>query len=188
MYVMAFLAAVALHGLLVLPTLYLFLTHRQLGPFFRNMVYPLSVALGTSSRDGGVVTNLRLPSALIGDGMGKCDDMGKSEITSKTPRQELPRPSMLLPRASICEWLKHVEQKGELEEIMRKPFLSATAPTLIMSMEQGLRMDPPLARFLVPVGATMNMDGTAIYFIVTVLFFAQKNNIAFTFGEHLVVG
>nr|XP_037289047.1 excitatory amino acid transporter 4-like [Rhipicephalus microplus] len=50
MYVMAFLAAVALHGLLVLPTLYLFLTHRQLGPFFRNMVYPLSVALGTSSR------------------------------------------------------------------------------------------------------------------------------------------
>nr|XP_037288185.1 excitatory amino acid transporter 1-like isoform X1 [Rhipicephalus microplus] len=57
-----------------------------------------------------------------------------------------------------------------------------------MSMEQGLRMDPPLARFLVPVGATMNMDGTAIYFIVTVLFFAQKNNIAFTFGEHLVVG
>ncbi|XP_075731022.1 excitatory amino acid transporter 5-like isoform X2 [Rhipicephalus microplus] len=115
MYVMAFLAAVALHGLLVLPTLYLFLTHRQLGPFFRNMVYPLSVALGTSSS-------------------------------------------------------------------------SATAPTLIMSMEQGLRMDPPLARFLAPVGATMNMDGTAIYFIVTVLFFAQKNNIAFTFGEHLVVG
>ncbi|KAL1437736.1 hypothetical protein MTO96_048602 [Rhipicephalus appendiculatus] len=115
MYVMAFLAAVSLHGLLVLPTLYLLLTRHQLGPFFRNMVYPLSVALGTSSS-------------------------------------------------------------------------SATAPTLIVAMEQGLRMDPRLARFLAPVGATMNMDGTAIYFIVTVLFFAQKNNIAFTFEQHLVVG
>ncbi|XP_054931485.1 uncharacterized protein [Dermacentor andersoni] len=50
MYVMAFVAAIALHGLLVLPTLYLLLTRHQLGPFFRNMVYPMSVALGTSSR------------------------------------------------------------------------------------------------------------------------------------------
>ncbi|XP_049275312.1 excitatory amino acid transporter 1 [Rhipicephalus sanguineus] len=115
MYVMAFMAAVALHSLLVLPTLYLLLTRHQLGPFFRNMVYPMSVALGTSSS-------------------------------------------------------------------------SATAPTLIVALEQGLRMDPRLARFLAPVGATMNMDGTAIYFIVTVLFFAQKNAIALTVGQHLVVG
>ncbi|XP_049514373.1 excitatory amino acid transporter 4-like [Dermacentor silvarum] len=115
MYVMAFVAAIALHGLLVLPTLYLLLTRHQLGPFFRNMVYPMAVALGTSSS-------------------------------------------------------------------------SATAPTLIVALEQGLRMDPRLARFLAPVGATMNMDGSAIYFIVTVLFFAQKNAIALTVAQHLVVG
>ncbi|XP_054931483.1 neutral amino acid transporter B(0)-like isoform X1 [Dermacentor andersoni] len=115
MYVMAFVAAIALHGLLVLPTLYLLLTRHQLGPFFRNMVYPMSVALGTSSS-------------------------------------------------------------------------SATVPTLITAMEQGLRVDPRLARFLAPVGATMNMDGTAIYFIVTVLFVAQKNAIALTVAQHLVVG
>lgn len=51
MYAMAFVAAVALHGLLVLPTMYLLLTRHQLGPFFRNMVYPMSIALGTSSRN-----------------------------------------------------------------------------------------------------------------------------------------
>ncbi|XP_077499495.1 excitatory amino acid transporter-like [Amblyomma americanum] len=115
MYVMAYVAAIALHSLVLLPALYLMLTRRHLGPFYRNMIYPVSVALGTASS-------------------------------------------------------------------------SATVPTVIVALEEGLQMDPRLARFLAPLGATLNMDGSTIYLTVTLLFLAQKNAIAFTAGQYLTIG
>ncbi|XP_077550231.1 excitatory amino acid transporter-like [Haemaphysalis longicornis] len=115
MYVMALVAAMVLHGAVVLPALYLVLTRRHLWPFFRNMVYPISVAFGTASS-------------------------------------------------------------------------SATVPTSIVALEEGLHLDPRLARFLAPVGAIANMDGSAIYLVITVLFFAQRSSMGFTVGQYLLIG
>ncbi|XP_049522570.1 excitatory amino acid transporter [Dermacentor silvarum] len=115
MYILTFVAATVLHGLLVLPAFYLVLTRGRLGPLFRNMVQPISVALGLSSS-------------------------------------------------------------------------SATVPTLIVALEEGLQMDPRLARSLAPVASTVNMDGVTIYLTVTLIFLAQKEGMALSPLQYALIG
>lgn len=40
---------------------------------------------------------------------------------------------------------------------------------------------------MLPIGATMNMDGAALYEAVAALFIAQVNNIEFTLGQIVVL-
>lgn len=40
---------------------------------------------------------------------------------------------------------------------------------------------------MLPIGATMNMDGAALYEAVAALFIAQVNNIEFTLGQIIVL-
>lgn len=47
-------------------------------------------------------------------------------------------------------------------------------------------MPPAIAGFVVPLGATMNMNGTALFEGVTVLFLAQVFGVSLTFGQQLV--
>jgi DAACS family dicarboxylate/amino acid:cation (Na+ or H+) symporter len=56
---------------------------------------------------------------------------------------------------------------------------NATLPTNIAVAERELGLPPKIAGFVLPLGATMNMNGTALYEGVTVLFLAQ------VFGVHL---
>ena len=39
------------------------------------------------------------------------------------------------------------------------------------------KVDPRVSRFVLPLGATVNMDGTALYEAVAAIFIAQFNNI-----------
>lgn len=48
-------------------------------------------------------------------------------------------------------------------------------------------MDKQLTCFMLPIGATMNMDGAALYEAVAALFIAQVNNIEFTLGQIIVL-
>lgn len=48
-------------------------------------------------------------------------------------------------------------------------------------------IDPRVTRFVIPVGATINMDGTALYEAVAALFIAQLRNIHLTFGHIVAV-
>ncbi len=53
---------------------------------------------------------------------------------------------------------------------------SSSAATMPLSMaiaENRLRVDPAIAKFIIPFGATVNMDGTALYQVVAALFVAQ---------------
>ena len=44
-----------------------------------------------------------------------------------------------------------------------------------------------MTRFVLPVGATVNMDGTALYEAVAALFIAQMNGISLSAGEVIAV-
>ena len=50
-----------------------------------------------------------------------------------------------------------------------------------------LGVPEPLARFALPLGATVNMNGTALYEALTVLFIAQTHGVDLSFGATLVV-
>ena len=48
-------------------------------------------------------------------------------------------------------------------------------------------MDKRITRFVLPVGATINMDGTALYEAVAPIFIAQMNGIDLSFGQIITI-
>jgi DAACS family dicarboxylate/amino acid:cation (Na+ or H+) symporter len=64
---------------------------------------------------------------------------------------------------------------------------NATLPTNIAVAEKNLRIPPKIAGFVLPLGATMNMNGTALYEGVTVLFLAQVFGVALTLSQQAFV-
>ena len=55
---------------------------------------------------------------------------------------------------------------------------SATLPLTVECAEEKNQVSPRTAGFVLPLGATINMDGTALYEAVAVIFIAQINGIA----------
>jgi DAACS family dicarboxylate/amino acid:cation (Na+ or H+) symporter len=64
---------------------------------------------------------------------------------------------------------------------------NATLPTTIRVSEERLGVPPEIAGFVLPLGATMNMNGTALFEGATVLFLAQVFGVELTLGQQLVV-
>ncbi|XP_053293475.1 excitatory amino acid transporter 1 [Pleuronectes platessa] len=64
---------------------------------------------------------------------------------------------------------------------------SATLPVTLHCMEVNHSMDTRVTRFLLPTGATMNMDGGALYEAVAALFIAQVHNMNFDLGRIIVL-
>jgi Na+/H+-dicarboxylate symporter len=50
---------------------------------------------------------------------------------------------------------------------------AAVMPLSLKTAEDKLKVSPSISNFIIPVGATVNMDGTAIYQCITTLFIAQ---------------
>jgi DAACS family dicarboxylate/amino acid:cation (Na+ or H+) symporter len=59
---------------------------------------------------------------------------------------------------------------------------NATLPTTLQTSEENLGIPREIGGFVLPLGATMNMNGTSLYEGATVLFLAQ------VFGVHLSLG
>ncbi|UCF40324.1 MAG: dicarboxylate/amino acid:cation symporter [Gemmatimonadota bacterium] len=64
---------------------------------------------------------------------------------------------------------------------------NATLPTNIAVAERELGVPPPVAGFVLPLGATLNMNGTALYEGVTVLFLAQAFGVDLSLAQQVVV-
>jgi len=56
---------------------------------------------------------------------------------------------------------------------------AAVMPLSIETAEEELEIKPSISRFVIPIGATVNMDGTALYQVIATMFLAQ------VFGVHL---
>jgi proton glutamate symport protein len=65
---------------------------------------------------------------------------------------------------------------------------SATLPVTIRCTRDGLGVPDDLASFVCPLGSTLNMDGTALYQVVSVLFLAQLYQVDLTVAQHATVG
>ncbi len=64
---------------------------------------------------------------------------------------------------------------------------NATLPTTIKTAEEELGVPPQIAGFVLPLGATMNMNGTALFEGVTCVFLAQVFGVHLGIGQQLVV-
>ncbi|XP_011869869.1 PREDICTED: excitatory amino acid transporter 1 isoform X2 [Vollenhovia emeryi] len=64
---------------------------------------------------------------------------------------------------------------------------SATLPLAINCLEQNNGIDPRVTRFVMPIGATVNMDGTALYEAVAAIFISQVRKVPLSFGQLVAV-
>jgi Na+/H+-dicarboxylate symporter len=64
---------------------------------------------------------------------------------------------------------------------------NATMPVTMRCTTQNMQVRPEIAGFVVPLGATVNMDGTALYEASAALFVAQLAGIDLSLGQQLVV-
>lgn len=64
---------------------------------------------------------------------------------------------------------------------------SATLPVTIRCLERNVRLDQRIVRFLVPVGATINMDGTALYEAVAAIFIAQSRGMELSLVKIVII-
>lgn len=70
------------------------------------------------------------------------------------------------------------------------PFCSLSSATLPITMKcllENCDVDRQIARFVLPVGATINMDGTALYEAVAAIFIAQVNEYDLDFGQLVTI-
>jgi Na+/H+-dicarboxylate symporter len=63
----------------------------------------------------------------------------------------------------------------------------ATLPVTMERCEKNLGVDEEVTSFVLPLGSTINMDGTALYQAVAAVFIAQATGIGLTFGDQLTI-
>lgn len=64
---------------------------------------------------------------------------------------------------------------------------TATLPASISCLEEKNKVNRNVVRFVVPIGATINMDGTALYEAVAAIFIAQSRDWDMDFARVLIV-
>lgn len=64
---------------------------------------------------------------------------------------------------------------------------SGTLPVTFQCLEEKNHIDTRVTRFVIPIGATINMDGTALYEAVAAIFIAQVRGMALTIGQIVAI-
>ncbi|PJA31889.1 MAG: sodium:dicarboxylate symporter [Zetaproteobacteria bacterium CG_4_9_14_3_um_filter_53_7] len=91
---------------------------------------------------------------------------------------------LLLVRRPVLEYLRHMGTA-----LMTAFSTASSSATLPLTMEgvKAAGVDAKARRFVLPLGATINMDGTALYEAVAVLFIAQAYGMDLNFGQQMLV-
>lgn len=64
---------------------------------------------------------------------------------------------------------------------------AAVMPLSLQTAEEELKVDKTISNFIIPIGATVNMDGTALYQTITTLFIAQAYGLEMSLLNIIVV-
>lgn len=64
---------------------------------------------------------------------------------------------------------------------------AAVMPVSIKTAEEKLKVKPKVSQFIIPLGATINMDGTALYQIIAVFFLAQLFDVNLSFTTIILI-
>ncbi|KAF6244789.1 dicarboxylate/amino acid:cation symporter [Nitrosopumilus sp. b2] len=64
---------------------------------------------------------------------------------------------------------------------------AAVMPVSIKTAEEKLKIKPKVSQFVIPLGATINMDGTAMYQIIAVFFLAQLFDVNLSFTTIILI-
>ncbi|CAO1311165.1 unnamed protein product [Diamesa serratosioi] len=64
---------------------------------------------------------------------------------------------------------------------------AAALPFTLQVMEQKLKIDTRITRFVLPIGCNINMDGTALYISIASIFIAQMSGMELGFAEIVTV-
>lgn len=143
MYTVTVMTGLAIHAIVVLPTLYFLVTRKNPLVFIGGLLQALITALGTSSRWDTVS------------------------------------------RGVLFHWcVCAARSASQCFSLLNS---SATLPITFKCLEENNGVDKRVTRFVLPVGATINMDGTALYEALAALFIAQVNNMDMNFGQILTI-
>lgn len=91
----------------------------------------------------------------------------------------------LVGRRSPWLFLKHIRDAQILA--FSSSSSAATMPITLRVAEDKLKLRPEISDFVIPLGTTINMDGTAIYQMIAALFLAQVFGIDLTLAETAVL-
>lgn len=64
---------------------------------------------------------------------------------------------------------------------------TATLPVTFKCLEENVKCDTRITRFVLPIGATINMDGTALYEAVAAIFIGQMNGMVFSYADLIII-
>ena len=65
-------------------------------------------------------------------------------------------------------------------------YRAAALPITFRCMQKN-KVDTRISKFVLPIGATVNMDGTALFVTVASIFIAQMNNVELTAVDYVTV-
>jgi Na+/H+-dicarboxylate symporter len=84
-------------------------------------------------------------------------------------------------------WLHFKAMREALITAFSTSSSSATLPLTLNAVENRSGVSNKVTSFTLPLGATINMDGTALYELVAAIFIAQAYGIELTFGQQIIV-
>ncbi|MEQ9619159.1 MAG: dicarboxylate/amino acid:cation symporter [Deltaproteobacteria bacterium] len=97
----------------------------------------------------------------------------------------LPLILLLLAGRNPLEYLSHLGKA--LLTAFSTASSSATLPLTMEGVIEEAKVSPKVGRFVLPLGATINMDGTALYEAVAVIFIAQSYGIELGMAQMVII-
>ncbi len=94
----------------------------------------------------------------------------------------------------VSIWVKKITYRQFFKNISPAQFLAfstsssaATLPVTLECLQENMGVSKNISSFVLPIGATINMDGTCMYQAVAVVFLAQLHMIDLTLGQQLII-
>lgn len=96
----------------------------------------------------------------------------------------MPTVYLILTRKNVLKFGKNMSEA--LLVALATASSAATLPITFKCIEEKNKISKMISRFVLPVGATINLDGTALYEAVASIFIAQLNGMSLTFVDLVV--